>query len=254
MVSRHVRCRASSSASRSRLRSKRLEKTQPSLYPWRLLNLLTWSMMPSRLIFARTVSSVRGLMPCLSARCSRLGRNWPSAHLRSTKMAKKVRWWFLLLGNSAMDNSSSPSMRAILLWLRSTFVLGVILFNLRTAYSWQIRSFSMGGVLMPLLKTRVHEKCLGQPTCLPLKTARFREHGAQAGAFLTGTGQKHSFYMVSTNWRFGRIRRVNHITFQSLLFRLIFRSLLVVADGFRPFAWLSYIGRHALWQWLSHGA
>jgi hypothetical protein len=42
------------------------------------------------------------------------------------KMAKNMRWWFLLHGNSILANSSKPCIRAILLQFNSIFVLGVI--------------------------------------------------------------------------------------------------------------------------------
>ena len=49
-----------SSDRRLKARENRLENTQPSRYPYALLNRETWSIMPIRRILLRTVSSIRG--------------------------------------------------------------------------------------------------------------------------------------------------------------------------------------------------
>ena len=75
----------------------------------------------------------------------------------------------------------------------------------RPALLCQIQPFSMGHVIMSLLKSRRHEKRFDPTTGLRPKTVRFRWNGAQLGTFMAGTGQRHRFYIASADFRFGRL-------------------------------------------------
>ena len=79
-----------SSDNRFRVCEKRLERIQPSRYPYTLLKRDTWSIMPIRRILLRTVSSTRGVKPYLSQSGVKYGRNCWGAYFSSIKIARNT--------------------------------------------------------------------------------------------------------------------------------------------------------------------